>query len=255
MDKDVYEKIVQKKEFSNLPKKDVEKIYSLFEKRQTSEIEKIRLTRDLLRKVFSGFTSKKLLSLKDKDSEWILKKHLSTRERFNYYKEIYSRILKDSKEKISIIDLGAGINGVSYSYFQKLGKEVDYLSVEAIGQLVDLMNYYFKREKISGKAYHLSLFDLEGIKKILQKKKDPIVFLFKALDSLEMVERDYSKKLLKEIVPLSERVIVSFATRSFIKRTRFKAKRSWLINFITDNFKIRDDFELGGERYIVFSKK
>ena len=79
--------------------------------------------------------------------------------------------------------------------------------------------------------------------------------MFKTLDSLEMLQRDYSKKLLLEIVPLVDRIVVSFATKSFVKRTRFKAKRKWIIDFIEDNFEVLDDFELGGERYVVFRKR
>ena len=70
-----------------------------------------------------------------------------------------------------------------------------------------------------------------------------------------MLKKNYSKELLLEISPLVERVVVSFATESFNKRTRFKVKRYWLINFIQENFKITDDFEIGGERYIVFENK
>jgi predicted nucleotidyltransferase len=40
-------------------------------------------------------------------------------------------------------------------------------------------------------------------------------------------------------------------TSSFKK---FKAKRDWIVNFIRENFKILGDFEIGGERYIIFSK-
>lgn len=250
MDKRLLEKITKKKEFSNLLREDVEKAYKVFEKRQVSEEEKIRLTRDLLRKVFSAFTSKKLLSLKDKDPQWILRKHISTKERLDFYGELYSRIVNEGE---TVFDLGAGINGFSYNFFPK---RVYYIGIEAMGQLVDLMNYYFKTRGLEARAIHESLFSLEKIKKYLnQVKKNKIVFLFKTLDSLEMIDRNYSKVLLKEIVPLTDRVIVSFATRSLIKKTRFKAKRTWLINFIKENFRILDDFELGIERYIVFEKK
>ncbi len=268
---EILKKIKEKKEFSQLPEKDVEVAFSKFEKRQTTDEDKIKLTRDLLRKVFSVFTSSKILSLKNKDEEWILRKHVSTRERMGvlrsskrgqtrerlpYYEEIYKRILKDLDKKISIIDLGAGINGFSYKYFKKLKFDVNYVGVEAIGQLVDLMNYYFRKEKINGKAFHLSLFELEKIKNLIKEQKgQKIIFLFKTLDSLEMLERDYSIKLLNEIVPLTDRVIVSFATRSIGNRERFKAKRNWLVDFIKDNFKILNDFEISGERYLVFEGK
>ncbi|MEX2017049.1 MAG: hypothetical protein WD876_01100, partial [Candidatus Pacearchaeota archaeon] len=75
--KELIEKIVEKKEFSQLPATDVEIALSHFEKRQTGDEEKIRLTRELLHKVFSSFTSRKLLSPKNKTEEWILRKHLS----------------------------------------------------------------------------------------------------------------------------------------------------------------------------------
>jgi len=267
---EIYNKIIQKKEFSKLPKKDVEMAFRNFEKRQVSDEEKIRLTRDLLRKVFSAFTSQKILSIKNKDESWILRKHLSTRERMNvqrsskrgqtgerlpYYHEVYKRILKDQKDP-TIIDLGAGINGFSYNYFKN--KKINYIAIEAVGQLVDLMNFYFKKEKINLKcrAIHLSLFELEKIKDIIRKTKKPrTIFLFKVIDSLEMLEKDYSKKLLLGIVPLVDNVIVSFATRSMIKKIKFRVSRNWILNFIEDNFKILDDFEIGNEKYVVFCKK
>ena len=246
------ENIVRKKEFSQLPKRDIELAFSHFEKRQTSDEEKIKLTRELLHKVFGAFASKKLLSPKNKSPEWILRKHLSTRERMLYYEDLYKRLL-GGFEKPTIIDLGAGVNGFSYKY---LKKKINYIAIESMGQLTDLMNDYFKKQKISGKAIHESLFELEKIKKIIAKAKKPkTVFLFKVLDSLEMLERDYSKKFLKEIVPLADKVVVSFATQSMVKRQKFKAKRNWILNFIGDNFVLLKDFEIFGERYICFEKK
>jgi len=251
MDKEIFEQIVKKRDFSKLPKKDVEKAFEHFEKRQVGDEEKIRLTRDLLRKVFSAFTSKKLLSLKDKDPEWILNRHISTKERLPYYEELYERLLKGFG-KANIFDLGAGINGFSYNYFPQ---GTYYIGVEAMGQLVELMNYYFKTRGLEAMAVHKSLFDLEKIKLYLkQVKEKKVIFLFKTIDSLEMLERDYSKKFLKEIVPLADRVVVSFATRSLIRKTKFRAKRNWIIDFIKDNFEVLDEFELGTEKYIVFNE-
>jgi hypothetical protein len=251
---EIIKKITEKREFSQLPKKDVELAYNKFERRQCSEEEKIRLTRDLLRKVYSAFTSGKLLSVKDKEEEWFLRKHLSTRERLNYSKMLYEKLLKNVN-KCSIIDLGSGINGFSYNLFPKKTK-INYVAVEAVGQLVDLMNFYFKKKDIPAKAIHESLFNLYKIKNIIEKNSPPrIIFLFKVIDSLEMIEGDYSKELLKEITPLCEKVVVSFATKSMIKQERFKANRKWIIDFIKENFELLEDFNMGNERYIVFKRK
>ena len=248
----IIKKITQRKEYSQLPEKDVETAFRNFENKNIGDEEKIKKTRELLHKVFSAFTSRKLLSLKNKEPEWILRKHISTKERLPYYKEIYKRILKDLNKKISVIDLGAGINGFSYRYFNK---NVNYVAVEAIGQLVDLMNHYFEKEKINGKAFHFSLFETEKVKSLIKRQNKPrVVFLFKTIDSLEMLERNYSKELILEIAPFINRIIISFATKSIGKRKKFKVKRNWILEFIKGNFKILDDFDFGGERYIVFRK-
>jgi hypothetical protein len=251
---EIKKKIISKKEFSNIPEEDIWLAYQKFEKRQCSEEEKIRLTRDLLRKVYSAFMSGKLLNIKDKDEEWFLRKHLSTRERLGNYKELYKKLLGDLKE-CSVIDLGSGINGLSYKLFPNKSK-VNYVSVEAVGQLTDLMNFYFEKNKLNAKAIHESLFNLDQIKEIIKECRKPrIVFLFKVIDSLEMIEGDYSKKLLKEITPLCDKVVLSFATRSMIRQDKFKVNRKWVIDFIEENFKLIEDFNLDNERYITFKNR
>jgi len=253
--KELLEKIMKKKEFSQLCKEDVELALSKFDVEEYVDEEKVKLTRELLMKVFTAFIGRKILNLKGKSSDWILKKHKSTRERFEDYGKIYSRLLKGYSKKINILDLGAGVNGFSYNYFKEIGFNVNYLAIESVGQFVGAMNFYFQKEKLDGRALHLSLFDLEKIKNEIKKTKKPkIVFLFKTIDSLEMLERNYSKKFLLEVIPLVDKIIISFATRSLVKKEKFKANRKWLMEFITKNFKILDDFEINAERYICFKK-
>jgi len=252
---ELIERIIQKREFSQLPKTDVEIAFSHFEKRQVSDEEKIRLTRELLHKVFGAFVSQKLLSPKNKSEKWILRKHLSTRERLPFYRRVYTRIFSGIKEA-NIIDLGCGINGLSIKIIEENVEVKKYIGIESVGQLVELVNSYFKKEKIRGRVIHESLFDLKNIKRIILTQKKPrIILLFKMIGPLEAMEDNYSKKLISEISPLADRVVVSFATESMQRRLRFKWKRAWLTSFIENNFRILDDFELGGERYLVFCKK
>src|SRR3989339_875325 len=219
MKSEIIEKIMQKKEFSDLPIKDVELVFESFDKDQYVEEEKIKLTRDLLRKMYTAFVSDKLLNVKEKSPEWFLRKHLSTKERLDFYSEVYEKILKGSGKKITILDLGCGINGFSYDLFKKINPKIKYVEI------------------------------------IKKEKGEKIIFLFKTLDSLEMLKRDYSKALLNEIVYLADKVVVSFATKSLIAKKKFNVKRNWIINFIKDNFKILDDEEIGSERYVIFCKK
>ena len=252
---ELFEKIISKKEFSKLPKKDVKIALEKFDKEENTDYGKLKLTRNLLRKVFSSFSSRKLLNSKmNKEINWYLMKHKSTKERFPYYEEIYKRIFSGIK-KCSVVDLGAGINGLNFRVFRKIDLDVDYVAVEAVGQLVDLMNIFFKKNKLKGKAYHFSLFEIEKVKNLIKKQKKPrIVFLMKTIDSLEILKRDYSKELIENIISLSDKIVLSFATRSIGSRRKFSANRNWIVKFIKENYKIEEDFELGGERYLVFCK-
>lgn len=253
--KEIIKKIMSKKEFSRLPIKDVELVYSNFDKEELLIEEKIKLTRDLLRKMYTAFVSQKLLNIKDKDFEWFLKKHISTKERMGSYEELYEKIL--GKEKTNVIDFGSGVNGFSYEYFKKLEVDINYLGIEPVGQLVDLQNTYFEKNDLKrAKCIQASLFDLNEVKRIIEEVKGKrIGFFFKVLDSLEMLKKDYSKEVLIEIVPLFEKIVVSFATKSLVSKRKFHAERKWLKEFIKEKFKIIEEFDLGVEHYIVFSKK
>lgn len=259
-DSEFIHRITSKKEFSDLPIEDVLVAFSNFNKEKYSDEEKVKLTRDLLRKTFSVFASGKTFSLnhlKKRDESWMLRKHISTRERLSNYKEVYSKIFYGVKEKeISIVDLGAGINGLSLGFFPK-DKKINYLAIEGVGQLVELMNSYFISKNIkNAKAEKKSLFDIEGTFSLIKKQKEPrIIFLFKVIDSLEMLKRDYSKELLLRLKPLSSRLIVSFATRSLVSRKKFYVNRNWIFSFINENFSILEDFEIGGERYLIIEGK
>lgn len=253
---EIIKKIIQKKEFSEIPLEDVKLVFSKIDKENLSDYEKLKLTRELLRRVYSSFTSQKLLSLKKRTPLWVLMKHKSTKERLPFYDEIYKRCLRgfEDSKNLLILDLGAGVNGFSFEFFIKINSKIKYLGVEAVGQLCKLMNSYFIGNSLDGEAIHASLFDEEEILKIIRdSQKNKIVFLLKVVDSIEMIRRDYSKFLIKEAVLSSKRVVVSFATKSLGNRKSFSSERKWLLNFISENFNIEDDFEFGGERYLLFS--
>lgn len=254
---EIIAEVRRKREFSQLPEKDLEIAVSHFLKRQTSKEEKIRLTRELLHKTFSSFLSSKLLSPKNKAEEWMLRKHLSTRERMQSYAEVYSRIFSHITEKeVNVIDLGCGINGFSIKMMGEFVNVKKYTGVESVGQLANIANDYFKREKVKGIVVHESLFSLEKVKKIIDEQEKPrVVFLFKVIGPLEAMENNYSKKLISAISKKTDLFVASFATESMHKRLRFRSQGAWLVSFLEKNYKVLDDFEKAGERYICFREK
>lgn len=255
---EIIDEVVKKKEFSQLPREDVVLVYSFFSKRDVLVEDKIKLTRDLLRKMYTAFVSDRLLSVKDKEANWFLGKHISTKERMDYYFDLYKRILSfvDKKFPISIFDFGCGINGFSYSFLKDVGFDVNYIGTEPVGQLCDLQNSWFQKRNIRARVEHLSLFDLnKNIDLVKGERGKKVAFFFKVLDSLEMFKRDYSKEVLKNIVPIVDEVVVSWATRSLVSKKKFHAERVWLKDFISKEFLVVDEFDFGVEHYLIFRKK
>ena len=177
-----------------------------------------------------------------------LEQHISTRERYRYYPLIYREIF-DGLRKATVIDLGAGINGLSYEY---IPIKTRYIAIEAVKQLVDETNKYFREKNIDGIAMHEDLFELEKIIEIIKSTEKPrVVLLMKVIDALESIEKNYSKKLLLKLREVSDRIVISIPTESIKKRESFRAKRTWLKRFLEENFTIKKTFNIPGEEFMI----
>ncbi len=257
-EKEIIRKIMKKKEYSQLPFVDVKRVLEKFQTKELSDSERVKLVRRFLMENYSSFGSRKILVKQNPKKEWVLKKHLSTRERFSSYKEIYERVLEGlpKDKKLSVVDLGCGVNGFSYEFFKEAGFRVGYVGVEAIGQFVKKTNAFFERKNIQGRVFHESLMNLEKVLHIVKKTKKPrVVFLLKVIDSLESLERNYSKKLILSLREDVERFVVSFPLKSMVKRDKIWAKRTWFLRFLKHNFKLLRDFEIAEERFLIFENK
>ena len=153
-------------------------------------------------------------------------------------------------EKYSDVYFAVGVHPYDMDSFDGLNFE-DYVSHEKCVAIGECGLDYFRlegsdEEKDAEKSRQKEVFVAQI--ELAKKYKKPLII------HIRDASRD-SKKLLLELVPLVDRVVVSFATKSMIKKERFKVTRKWLVDFIKENFKILDDFEVGGERYVVFSKK
>lgn len=240
------EEVKKKKEFSKLPDSVIERALNLSKG-------DVKVARALLRKYFGVFLTNRVLKSKGSADE-ILAMHLSSKKRD--YEKFYSEIFSDVAGVGSVIDLGSGVNGFSYPYLQKMLGDVDYIAVEATGQLVENMNNYFDEEGFLAKAICEDLFNILNILKFLKRqKKQGVVFMFQVVDALENLERDFSKKFILEISRECERIVLSLPTESLGGRKKFTVRRKWIIDFLKENFVIEKDFVMNGERLIMIRKK
>ncbi len=214
----------------------------------------IKNVRKILREVFGVFQPlnvlrreemlNKLGGLKDLEGhKKLLGEHISTKERLGFYDQLYSKIFEITGKPKIILDLACGINPISFPFMGL--KKVKLICYEVSKMDCDLLNNYFKKFEIDGKARSI---DLLSAKKF---PKADVVFLFKVLDSLETLERDSSLRLLKRLN--CNWVVVSFATHSLGGKKNI-SKRVWFERLLRElNWKYEVlDFE--NERFYVVRK-
>jgi len=255
----IIEDVKQKKELQNLDdeiiKKEIQifltknpKLKNFLEKHEIRNInrsskykETIKQVRANLRKYYGAFvkTSSEILSnelsklkviiestnnienLKE-ISKKIMELHQSTKERNLMYPFIYSKLWKITQKPNSILDLGAGLNPLSYPFMNL--EKLNYIAVELNAKDCEILNEYFKamaKFDLKGKALNIDLNTEEGIKQISQIKID-VCFIFKLLD---LLKKGYKKEILKAVK--SKYIIVSFPTETLSgKKMTFK-RRIW----------------------------
>jgi len=241
--KDLFEKVKEKKfnskskeykEFVKIVRKKLREIYGVFFKNP-----------------FSPFQKKKLLeSLDEKTIDKILLSHVSTKERFEYFEEVYRKIFLVTGVPKKVLDLGCGFN--PFSYF-KIGKEVEYIASDISQENMNFINEFFKLKKIKGKTLAADLTDEKDVKKISDISNDcEVVFMFKLLDSLESIKKKSSEFLLTNIK--SKYVVVSFPKESISGKNKIKSERIWFKKILEKNYKTTS-FRIGPEEYNILTLK
>lgn len=248
---DLIKKVKDKRELKDIPDSIVSAILDSKENSRLGNDEKIKNTRAVLRKYFSVFKKNKFFRSILSEEE-ILFKHISSKNR--NYREVYDRILDDEN---TLIDLGAGLNGFSYRKILEFAK-LKYVGIEAIGSFVDMMNNFFKENRFNAEAIYSDLLNLEEVLQIIKKQEKPrIILMWNVIDALEAIKRDYTKELITrifEILEVNEKIVISYPTRTLTGKDELKAKRYWLINFLQKYFQVIDEFDIHGEKYLVYVK-
>ncbi|MBN1175922.1 hypothetical protein JXA48_04730 [Candidatus Woesearchaeota archaeon] len=242
LDKSYIKKIL----LSNLSDSMIKKLnsYSSFKQCKRGKVcgELISLTRKILRDRYGVFIrtplsnyKKKLLSLSSFDDDYvdsILSFHQSTFERLPYYSSFYPLLFKELfslglSEKFSLGDFACGYNPLAYKYLPV--KPTNYFACDISSDEMSLINSFFVNQKISAEARSFDLLS-DDFSNFISNQKFDVVFLLKALDSLEIVKKHSSKKLLDAIN--THFFVVSFPLVSIGgKNSIDSTKRSWFEKF------------------------
>jgi len=174
------------------------------------------------------------------------KEHPSVKERLVYYKEIYYRIFSITGKPKKILDLGCGLNPMSYKY---LGCKPYYYASDISDFDLKQVYKYFKINKIKGKTFTFNLVD-DSYKKL---PKANVCFLFKVLESLEAIKKNISKKIIQDLN--SDWIVVSFSKRAISGARIRKAGRSWFRKVLKSLKLYYVIFDIGDEIFFVIKRK
>ena len=140
---------------------------------------------------------------------------ISGKERLSDYEFVYSKIFEITGKPEVIVDMGSGLNPVSYPYMNL--KNLIYYSYDINYEDVNFLNKYFKIMKsqgLKGKAFIMDIRELKNIDKI---PISDIVFIFKLIDLIDD-KKKVSEDLIKKIIGNTGFIVVSFATRTLTRK-------------------------------------
>lgn len=147
----------------------------------------------------------------------MLSTHRSTKERLPFYGEVYASIFEMTGTPESVLDLGCGLNPLSYGW---LGCHPSYQAIDLSKKDMELLERFFSAHNIKGRA------EAKDLSLLPELPEADVCFCFKLFDSLETIERNITEKLLVRIA--ARHAIASFPRMSLGGRKRIQdEKRAW----------------------------
>ncbi|MBN1923796.1 MAG: methyltransferase domain-containing protein [Nanoarchaeota archaeon] len=255
--------ILKKKELANLDKELVKKVINnnlntkikklikeeRFKNKDFKEF--IKIVRSQLRRQYGAFQNPKMERMelvKKKDYLNLLKSHQSTKERLPYYKDFYNKLWKITGKPGSILDVGCGMNPVSFEYMN-LGNNIEYLALDISKKDLEVISEYFRQKGINGSV---KVFDAARDDYNFNKVFDAC-FCFKLFEILETTN---SHRLTEDIILKlpAKQVIASFSTKTLSDAPMTKKRRVWFEVMLKRLGYSFETIELANELFYCFKK-
>jgi len=177
---------------------------------------------------------------------------ISTKERLSDYLELYFKIFKITGKPKSIIDLGCGMNPLSY-YFMNL-KKLRYYAYDIDEEDIKFLNNFFKimeKQGLDGKA---KILDINNTKAVSSLPTPDIIFLFKVIDVINTKNHKTSEQLVKQLIKKTKFIIVSFATKTITRKSmNYPKRKGFELMLKRLNLKFKT-IEIKNEIFYIISK-
>jgi len=238
---------------------------SLFDKPKSEKFNKIvKSVRGKLHLAYGSFQGedkfkrksylKEIKGLDDYEThDKILSTSVSAKERLKDYSTIYNKIFDICDKPQVILDIGCGLNPVSYPYMGLEG--LRYYAYDIDKEDIDFLNIYFEKMKkfsrLDGEAFLINLTSLDEVKKL---PRSDICFMFKMIDPLE---KGKNHKLSEEIIRLidSKYIIVSFSTKTISGKSMNYPYRGWIERMLNRVGLSFEKIQTGNEIFYIIKKQ
>ncbi|MEK6928920.1 MAG: hypothetical protein AABW65_03115 [Nanoarchaeota archaeon] len=177
----------------------------------------VKEIRSDLRKLLGRFekdSSKRKTLLETNKIDDILNTHISTKER----KEDYPLIISLIKElnPNSILDIGCGLNPLALA-----SSKIVYYALDINKDEIDLINNFFKRNNIKGKAFFHDLRNYDS-----KLPEVDLCLLLKVLDIIEEKGHKLAEKIIKNLK--CKCIIISFSVKTLSGKPMNHPQRGWI---------------------------
>ncbi len=173
----------------------------------------VKEIRNELNRIYGVFWTGKNLTLEE---------HPSTKERIALYPVFYKQLFNITGTPKSIVDLGSGLNPLSYPYMH--GFQGTYTAIELTKYDCERLQTLFQEKKLPIRVQQLDIFHDP-------LPKADMYFLFKLLDTIETDGHKRAEQLIRKIQ--AKHIIVSFATKTLRNQKMNHPHRGWIERMLT----------------------
>jgi 16S rRNA (guanine(1405)-N(7))-methyltransferase len=161
--------------------------------------------------------------------ENLLSTHSSTKERLEIYEGLYDKIFEITGKPKSILDLGCGLNFLSFPYMnlnvlEYLGMDISDDDLKFLREYGEFISKY-KKVKIDTKP--INLIEAKNKNLFFDIKKHDVCFIFKVLEIIELSKsHKISEKIIVDVP--AKWLVISFPTRTLTKKMMNSIRRGWM---------------------------
>jgi hypothetical protein len=235
--------LYSEKEFIKKVRARLHRFYSSFQTKGKQK--RTKLLEDFKKIILEQKTNKNLLSF----TKLILSTMLSTKERLDNYPLIYKNIFRITEKPKIIIDLGSGINPLSFPLMNI--SNLTYYAYDIDEKDIKFLNEYFKIMEQKGLKGKAKILDITNINDIQKLQKSDIVFIFKVLDFMDNKTKE---NLITTLIKKTEFIIASFPTRTITRKPmNFPRRKGFELMLKRNNLKFKI-IKTNNETFYVISR-